>query len=204
MGVDAEMFVRTRQNYTGEQVRKMAHNLAEAFGHKRFMISRPGEWDFYPNGKHCLELVDEYEQDGPSEFPAEGEQLIQVNLYTRYYGRGYERGDWPFIYSVARWLEARIPDAKVWYGGDSSGVLAYPLDDATKDELWTLFCGVGHEPYTHFFGRQAKRPNCDFCGAPMVEYYWGRPTVGFSCHGCGHRLFTDDGGGTFYEPQKED
>ena len=204
MGVDAQMFVKTGQEYTVEQVGKLAHDLAEAFGHGRFNIARPGEYPWWPEGQHCLELVACYEQDGPPIRPEAEEQIIEVHLSVRYYGKGYERGDWPFIDAVARWLEARIPDAEVWYGGDSSGVLASPIREHRRD-LWALFCGVGHVPYVHYFSRASARPTCDFCLAPMPQFSWGpNDRAGFSCHGCGHRLFTDDGGKTFYEPPKGD
>ena len=206
MGIDAEMFVKTKQEYTSEQVRHMAHNLAEAFGHGRFTIIRPERgYSWLPNGQHCLELVTEYEQDGPPISPENGEQFIRVHMGTRYYGEGYERGDLPFITGVARWLEARIPDAEVWYGGDSSGVCASHFDKAYREKLWDLFCKTGHEPYQHYFASgRATRPDCDFCLKPMVEFGWGPgEIVRFRCAGCGHVLITADGGETFQVPEPE-
>ena len=206
MGIDAEMFVRTRQGYTEEQVRHMAHDLAEAFGHDRFIVIRPEQgYSWIPNGRHCLELVDVYEQDGPPIHPENGEQFIRVHTSTRYYGKGYERGDWPFIDGVIRWLKMRIPDAEVWYGGDSSGVCAIQMDDAERQNLWELFAKVGHQPYEQHFGGRAARPDCDFCLRPMVEYGWGpREAVRFRCAGCGHTLITTDGGETFQPPESND
>lgn len=206
MGVDAEMFVRTRSGYIPEQVREMAHDLAEAFGYSHFVIARPGKHSWLPQGRHALELVDVYEQDGPPIYPCVGEQFIQVHLFTRYYGKGYERGNWPFIDGVIRWLKMRIPDAEVWYGGDSSGICAELMDEAARNKLWRLFVKAGHKPYVHYdgWGHDREKPTCDFCSAPMANYLWGPSgRRGFCCHGCGLKLWTDDGGKTFYEPEDD-
>lgn len=66
----------------------------------------------------------------------------RVNVYTlsRYYGVGYERGDWPSIYAAIRVLREAFPGAKVFYGSDSS-------DDGTEcteeflEELWSHYLG---------------------------------------------------------------
>lgn len=45
---------------------------------------------------------------------------VAVQTLARYYGPGYERGDWPRIYGAIRILQAAFPEARVFYGGDSS------------------------------------------------------------------------------------
>lgn len=200
MGIDAEMFVRTKEAVTDEQVLQWAIDLHEAFGEFVFVIHRDAPYAF-GGDRHCLEIVDAYYQDGPQEDPADGETFIRAHLYTRYYGKNYERGDLPRIIAVARWLEDRIPGAEVWYGGDSSGVPAEPFGQEERDALWAHFVKVGHRPYTHA-GFIANRgdiaaPTCGLCKIPMRCYGIGKNYGAFICDGCGWKLTTRDGGKTF-------
>jgi len=181
MGIDAEMFFKTRQAMDAPQVRALSVDLCEAFGPGRF-------WLFEESNRHALEPVEVYEQDGPDIEPADGEQFIRVRLATRYYGPDYERGDLPFIIEVAKWIEARIPDAVVYYGGDSSGVCAEPFDTQAREELFTHFAKVGHRPYGGYFDHTTNRPTCDFCATEMLCTGGGGDREFYFCQGCGKKV----------------
>lgn len=191
MGIDAQMLIRTKQPLTSERVRKLAVELHQSFG-ETVLVLRPGDRHFHPEGRHCLEIVEEYGQDGESIFPEPGEQLIECHLYGRYYGVEYERGDLPSILMVAQWLEDKIPGAEVWYGGDSSGVLAEPFGPAERAALWRHFLDNAHRPYHGHFGSffgNEKPPLCDFCGGePMVNHGGGQGYSFYACHGCGWHI----------------
>lgn len=200
MGIDARMFVTTKSAaVTKAFVKDAAYQLAAAFGADRFFIDRDRKW----NGAHALELISEYQQDGPTLYPEPGEKLIEVNLWTRYYGHEYERGDLPFIVSVAEWLERKIPDSDIWYGGDSSGVRAKLFDHMARSRLFDHFVAVGHEPYRVGWDSETNglARYCDFCDKPMLRYGWGGRGDGeyaaFHCHGCGFDETTRDGGKTW-------
>lgn len=195
MGVDAEMFVRTRVPLSELEVRKLSVDLVECFGTDNLMVTRPGQFTWEPEGRHALQIVDKYEQDGPDILPEPGEQFIRVHLFNRYYGRGYERGHLPAIIMVAMWLEARIPDAVIWYGGDSSGVCAEPFGPKERDELWRYFCDQGHRRYNSIWGRGEKEQTCAFCADNvMTTCMWAGDTTGYVCNGCGlHREVAGDG-----------
>jgi len=195
VGVDAQMLVRTRQAFKPDEVRRMSGDLAAAFGSDSFWI-----WDDYKNedgtiGRHALELVNEYQQDGDSIFPEPGETFIEVHLGTRYYGRGYERGDVGLIIHVAAWLEANIHDAKVYYGGDSSGICAKPFDQEARRQLFAYYAKVGHEPYVggfgRFSGRDEQHPGCDFCLREMTNCGGGGGKTFYHCGGCGKKIIFD-------------
>ena len=191
MGVDAQMLVRTRQILSPDQVLQLAGDLAEAFGSDHFSI-----WDDATeragwSSHHALQIITEYEQDGDSIFPEPGEQFLDVNIATRFYGEGYERGNIGLIKNVAEWLEARIPDARIFYGGDSSGICAEPFDREARQKLWEYYCRVGHRPYHEGFSRVfgADQPVvCSFCKRPMVSYGGGGAHVFLSCDSCGKRV----------------
>lgn len=195
MGVDAQMLVRTRQAMSVADVRKLAGNLAATFGPDQFWI-----WDDHKNkdgtiGRHCLELIKEYHQDGDPIFPEPGETFIEVHLGTRYYGIGYERGDIGFIIHVAEWLEANIPDAQIFYGGDSSGICAEPFDREARRKLFAYFCKVGHEPYVGGFGGilsdRESPPTCEFCQRTMISTGGGGGKTFYYCSGCGRKEIVD-------------
>lgn len=198
MGIDAQLLVRTTDKVSQKQVQDAAYDMAEAFGVDHFWITRPIDG---AGAHHCLQIVEVYTQDGPDILPKPGETLIEVSLWTRYYGPGYERGDLPLILAVAYWLEKRFPGAAVWYGGDSSGVLAEPFGLAEREVYWSHFCENGHKPYRGGWGQEIKK-DCDFCCKLMVQAGWGANYALLYCPGCGLRLESRDGGANWTEEKK--
>lgn len=81
-------------------------NAAEEFFRARSALGDP--WDHEPN---VLRAVD---------FEWLARPRVEVQTLDRYYGKGYERGDWPRIYGGIRVLQAAFPEARVFYGSDSS------------------------------------------------------------------------------------
>jgi hypothetical protein len=76
-------------------------------------------------------------------FPA---PRVELSNNQRYYGPGYERGDWPGIYGAIRLMQAAFPDRKVFYGGDSSDV----GEECTEEFLaamWEHFLGPHGDDY---------------------------------------------------------
>lgn len=183
MGIDANMFVRVKGKVTESQLIAAEHTLFERFGAE--MLST---WT-----EHLLEEVDEVAQDGPTVTPRKGEAFINVNLWTRYYGPGYERGNIRLIIDVAEVLETIFVGGEVWYGGDSSGVCAVRFNAAARAELRDHWLKVGHEPY-----RRGKNqfmpepdtddgPDCRRCKVPTHRYGWGGNYAAYFCE-CGERI----------------
>ncbi len=210
MGIDAEMFVRRMGAFQDDEVRRIRLLLAGAFGadsfwiHKKDGVSGEAPLDYSDeNGhRHCCERIPEYQQNGPTIEPEPGEHFLRVYLAQRYYGEGYERGDLPKILSVAAFLQD-VTGGRVWYGGDSSGVLARELDDAYRKELWAHFVAVGgNEPYhgRDFGGEGVPRPHCSFCGGAPMRFFGtghsGRRAIA-ECRGCGAEVETLDKGATW-------
>ena len=165
MGIDAQMFIKTREKVTEKQVRQKAYLLAGAFGKQCFYIGV----NWCGERRAALEIIETYQQDGPPVAPEDGETLIECHLRTRYYGEGYARGDYNFIKGVAEWLEHHFPDCEVYYGGDSSGVIAECFDKERRAELWLHFCGDVNS-YGRHFDKQLVL--CSFCEMPMVIGTW--------------------------------
>ena len=198
MGVDARMIVKTTRPLTAEQVLSLAADCVEAFGTDGLWVNRDGR---IFAARHALTIVDgDYSQDGEPIQQRPGEQIIEAHLWGRYYGVGYERGDLPFYISLAGWLERRIPEGVVYYGGDSSGICAEPFGADARERLFAHFCAVGHVPYDSAFDRGVAKPKeawCDFCKRWMGQYGFGATYAAYSCHGCDWRAETHDGGKTW-------
>lgn len=178
MGIDAEMFSRTKAMLSEMDVRMLAGDLCASFGKEFFLLEKVGR---HGPPRHALSIVPTWEQDGPDITPDAGELFIRCHLMTRYYGLGYERGNWPLIRAIGEWMEARI--GPVWYGGDS-GVLAEPFPETRRQELNQLFIRVGHSPYLRSGARDA--PICEFCGnRPMWNQGGGPGYLKWSCDACG-------------------
>jgi hypothetical protein len=199
MGIDAQMFVRCGA-MSDKDILKLSYRICEAIGHDIFWIQK-GDKSWHEGQKrHALSRVDRYEQDGPDIVPACGEIFIEVNLWLRYYGEGYERGPLHRIVMVAEWLERNIPGGEVWYGGDSSGVLAKPFGPKTRSELMGHWATHGHSPYAEFdldCECNPATPHCDMCDHPMRRYGWGGTYAAYYCPGCGEDIHTRDNGKTW-------
>lgn len=196
MGIDAEMYVSTSKKYSEEELKELRWKLGQTFQPNNFSIYLDYQNEIW---SHSLVSVNEIHQDGPEIYPNENEHFIQVNLSTRYYGRGYERGDFVLIYSVARWLETNIVDAKVFYGGDSSGVLHKSFSHKEREELMSYFLTNNRDYFSSrrsVFDSKKKHPNCpnSGCNYALVQNGGGNTFILYTCHCCGREVWTHDNG----------
>lgn len=198
MGVDAQMFIRTRLTLNECEVRCLAYKLAEAVGGHHFIHEPLLPPDYDRHGRGCLRRIEIYSQDGQDIEPDPGETFIEVVLSGRFYGAGYERGN-PFVYlAVAEWLERNVPDCAVWYGGDSSGICATLFDAAARKALIDHWASCGGEPYRRHFDESNHapapfRPVSKAYGRPMVRNGSGNAYAGFYCPASGERQEWRDG-----------
>jgi hypothetical protein len=154
-----------------------------------------------------------YTQDGPPIYAEEGEWLMELNLWGRYYGIGYERGDLLKYCAVAEWLEQNLPGCVIYYGGDSCGVLAEPFNEEMRDQLKAhLYSQNGRDYFKErsSFGRNTnlQRPKpCGLCvpGEDRFNQYgYGASYAAVSCAGCGKNFVSRDGGATWAEAKDND
>jgi hypothetical protein len=192
MGVDAQMLVKTRTSITEDQVLDLAYRLYGAFyGEAIFDLDRQkNDWG---GPHHCLSIVKKYGQDGPTLYPKKGEIFIEVHLLNRYYGVGYERGPLTTFCAIATWLEFHIHDAEIFYGGDSSGILAEKFDKEARQLLLAHFYQVGHLSYQSYCGDSSTAPICTFCQKPMLNCGGGPGAEFYRCYGCNEKVITEKG-----------
>lgn len=190
MGIDARIFVRTMKQITDDEIKRLSFEIGCAFGAQRFFRWR---------NHHNISRIKRIEQDGPPEDPDPGETMLEVHVSTRYYGPGYERGDLPFLVMVAEWLERRIPECEVWYGGDSSGVCAAPFGPEERSEMLDHFASPhgrdyfssGNPLFSGAIAGSTDHPICKLCNEPMPQYGYGgmgSKRGMWSCGGCGSRV----------------
>lgn len=184
MGIDARMLLKVNGEYTSQQTLELARHTFECFGDDVLWVDQYGDKD----RKHCIIKINKYEQDGDTIFPQNNETFLEVRLWGRYYGKGYERGDLSSYIMLAEFFEHQIPKVEVWYGGDSSGVEVYLFDKATRDDLFFYFCINGHSPYQDYFDHEKDGEVCKLCKIPMTRYGWGANYRAWYCKGCGTRV----------------
>lgn len=236
MGVDAEMFVRLRgkNRLSEEQVRRLAYEIGTAFDDKFFFTMNPKQ-GLFDKERRALEImqpiaasdVEDYglrpenankvvwTQDGDPVIAADDEQFIKVNLFGRYYGPGYERGNWPNLRACIFWLKTKLPKGEVWYGGDSGGECAQHASDAflaDMDRHWVNHARrpyVRHEnPYKGMFGtfpaHSIVAPVCNLCEVPMAECGGSQKYNFYWCDGCGLKASKHANGALEYAGLHED
>lgn len=187
MGIDARMLLKVKGTISDDTVLKLAVEAFKRFGDILAI------YDFCKPPEHCIVKVKEYGQDGPSILPQEDETLLEVRLHGRYYGKGYERGNLPDYLILAEYFELAIPGVEVFYGGDSSGVLAEPFGKAERQDLFFHFTQFGHSPYSEYFDREKDGPTCPLCKIQMIRYGWGGNYRAWYCPGCNDHVEERDG-----------
>ncbi len=216
MGIDARILLKiTGPTPTPEQIALWSWDLCAAIGADKF-------WTNKETKKYAIALTEDYEeqgregkvyfQDGDTVIAADNETMLDVSLWTRYYGIGYERGDVFTICNTAAWCEQNIPNCTVYYGGDSSGVEAEPFHKGARDALLAHKFGPHGRDYyqeenpfmekPHEYG---KPPPCSLCVPKrgMSRYGWGGNYAAYHCAGCNESFETRDGGATWTKKDKD-
>lgn len=204
------MFARWKGEMpTDEQLKEWSWDLNRAVGASHYYVNPE-------QGSTSLELTRSYdeppvigkrwEQDGEPIEADLDEWFIEVSLATRYYGVGYERGDWPTIIHTAEWLEQNL-NVEVWYGGDSSGDCAELFDKAARDVLVKhALSQSGRDYYNHFESAPFKVPApCSLCikSRSMTRHGWSANYIAVNCAGCGRSFETRDNGKTWEDKTRE-
>jgi len=177
MGIDAIMLLELKSKRTPDEIESVRYQMCEAFGHGHFFQDRE-------LNHRALEIVD------PKPYGIKSSHaFLEVNLWTRYYGIGYERGNFPFIYTLAIYLERKLSPCNVYYGGDHTYIVEL-FDTSKRDDLMKHFVKVGRRPYR----RHVIAPICTFCNAHPTLLERGGSYESVYCPGCGLSEETRDGG----------
>ena len=119
MGIDAEIYVEGVA--TPEQMARATEMLIE--------ICPEPEWFERDGRKARAPIIEKDWGYGPR---------IEINTLQRYWGPGYERGDWPTLYTMIR-IMGVVFERPVFYGGDTSdwGIECTPefLEEQWKHQL---------------------------------------------------------------------
>ena len=124
MGIDVLMYAET--NPTAQELEAARDLFRRSAIADDYSVDGELKWS-------CLEFEDEDETEQSS-------MRVVANVTCRYWGPGYERGDWPSIYGAIRLLQTAFPTARVFYGGDSDDAAEEVTEDLLQ-EMWEHFMG---------------------------------------------------------------
>jgi predicted RNA-binding Zn-ribbon protein involved in translation (DUF1610 family) len=169
---------------TKELLKEIQYELMHRLG-KEFFFSSLYNDDGTQHAVDFLEAVPVL--DGFNGPEISGTNLVKVNLWTRYYGPDYERGEGLKICGVMLYLLLRPDVAGVWYGGDSGGVSGMKFNQVQVIDLLNHWAIHGHHPYEKEFdvGGSQKNPKCSYCLLAMIRNGYGERYASFYCAGCG-------------------
>lgn len=196
MGVDAVIYAILPEPATEDQIRNWSYRIGAAFGADRFWIVKPGqanEWAKVPHGA----IVAGQEYDKATKSYVVNPYRVDISTTSRYYGPGYERGDWSFLRSIIEWMLMNMPEGStVYYGGDSDEQYLVTID--LMKEIDDHFFKVGCEPYRRYFSEDNSHI-CPLCKVMMVQFGFGGGYEAYNCLGCGYKLSTKNNGKTWKE-----
>jgi hypothetical protein len=153
-----------------------------------------------------------YAQDGPTLRADPGEWFLRLSIMGSYYGVGYERGDLLAYCAMAEWIEASIPNSEVWYGGDSSGVLAERFDESARAALRSHLYGARGRDYFREMsftppGTFPTPKPCSLCipdEPRFLQHGAGPSYIGVNCGGCGKFFESRDNGKSWQVEEQGD
>ena len=174
MGIDASLMVKSKCKYSAEELNELNYRFMEASCY----------------GDTPKAICEAEQQKNDPHF------YYKIGSSSRYYGRGYERGDWPTISYAITWLRFNFPDSEILYGGDCYDIEEYPVftlkDQQEMDIHW---CKNEHLPYRDR-GNDHNRV-CPNCNKICTQYMWGSQKAGVNCLGCEFTEETTDDGITW-------
>lgn len=179
MGVDAVIILKYKDSPTQKDLKTLQYNLLHRFDRSLFYWERDGKpFDFLKNiDREQLEYRLTHENFSPNKF-------YEIEMMSRYYGVGYERGDGLQISGLLLYLTREHKELSVFYGGDSGTLSRYSEEDAL--DLLNYFLKEGNLPYAN--RPESISPSCSFCDIPMSRYGFGGSYAAFKCSGCGGEI----------------
>ncbi len=194
MGVDAIIYAVSEIPLSDREVLTLSVDLAEAVGPGFFSLDPQGRYGDEP--RHALSRVRRSSYLEELQPPPEpGAEILEVNTLSRFYGEGYERGNFTDISAVCDWLTYR--GLTVYYGSDSGGGIS--LWSARREKLWKHWAVNGGRPYREGFGQSSKEHQriCTFCDRPLTQNGWGAGFAHYTCRSCFRDDRTNDSGKTW-------
>ena len=125
MGLDAQIYVEVDEKPDDETWKEL----------NRFIDLRVGiaaEWD-----AEVLSYLPKVGEHGPR---------IILNTLSRYYGPGYERGDWPLLFGAITVMQRVFSSHQVFYGSDSSDA-GEACEPEMLVNLWNHFLSADGAKY---------------------------------------------------------
>lgn len=214
MGIDAKILLRGVAPVSDKQLKSWSWDICASIGAEHFFTDAQKGYTaisrtlsrYREDGNPKPGAV--YTQDGDDIVALPGECLLQVHVWSRFYGIGYERGDLLTLCAIAEWCEANIPGVEVWYGGDSSGVCVKPWPRGEREKLRHHLYSQEGRNYAYAACGPELRPHglepCVLCvpDRGMTQCGFGPSYQSWHCKGCGKTFETRDDCVTWKEREK--
>lgn len=133
MGVDVRLFGENKRNLTQKQLDEVNDVLLQAYEAKDF--------------EKFVLVEKEFDQEGIQE--TRKEIWIEFNTSMRYYGKGYERGNWSYLTGIINIMRA-LSGGRIYYFSDHfhlQEMLDFPFTIENQQEIDRYFVEVQEHPY---------------------------------------------------------
>ena len=147
MGIDS--ILRFKETKNDESINDLAYRLAKQIGHDAF-YEHP-----------CISTSYDYEESG----------WYNVRLWSKYYGPGYERGNWPTLRGMLIFLDANTVGAE--YGPDTSEFTRPVGEVIIENDAHWLEVGYPYHWEDWHTGTSIVDAPLDKYGKLMVQKGWG-------------------------------
>lgn len=159
MGADVQISIKSKE-LNEDEIKKLNQEI-----YHRFHIGKDQEW---------------------WEFKwSEDDEAYTLHSLMRYYGDGYERGPWPQIHALLRYVKDFVGGkGNVFYYSDSNCLedINSPTTYLDIEQIFTHWLDVGHKPY---LGLEENHP-CPECKNYMWRSgYSGKGDI-YSCTMCSY------------------
>lgn len=186
MGVD----VKIEFFYSGDDINELAYDLARRVPYGVFKEHQ------HPCVGRLCDWLTEYSKEWE---PVEPPEMMRVDLWSSWFGPGYERGEWPHIRSILDYLLHHDDVRHLWYYGDScdrseewlvTSEMIAELDEHYRSGFWTYRWDLHHSIWP-----TTRRPETpiDAYGHPMKRNGWGNDFAVFYSPATGERREWRDG-----------
>lgn len=133
MGLDVQFYIKPFVKISAEQFKEIQEKFYDKYPDPNSHVYPPSR---YP------------EMDWGDNMLGESPAWIVIRGLDRFYGIGYERGNWPYIKEMGDWLAVNFGETgELLYGNDCENLLRFVQWGKIRDKLSQHWEDVGNAPY---------------------------------------------------------
>jgi hypothetical protein len=177
MGVDVELVANLKdRRLTDDELLSYSVKMCVAIGADNFFIGLSNNTD------HAITRVGADSWHRETIVYQSDDNILAVNMSRRYWGPGYERGDWPVIHYTILWIQTVLDAREVWYGGDTGEALEL-VDDKMLVSYTNKY--LAGDSMNYWMRRLGGSWVCPTCRIGTSNCGGGQGDTFLHCNGCG-------------------